>query len=43
VPVAEIVRGIRGRYPPRWSPLLTWLSYVFYGNPAFVLRRAQET
>lgn len=40
-PVAEILRELRGRYPlGERVPPSTWLAYVFYGNPSFVLRRA---
>ena len=40
-PVAEILRSVRCRYPATDKvPPSTWLAYVFYGNPNFVLRRA---
>jgi hypothetical protein len=42
-PVAEILRRIRCRYPANDRiPASTWLAYVFYGNPACMLRRAPE-
>ncbi|HSJ25897.1 MAG TPA: CHAT domain-containing protein, partial [Longimicrobiales bacterium] len=42
-PVSMILRDMRRRYPAHEAvPPSTWLAYVFYGNPALVLRRAGE-